>query len=196
MPRPPTTAVMLEPTPEVSSAVVGRGGLDARAAMQAIVTWAASGSRRDDLMERSGFPLPDDMLAFLVMNQLAYRGATRPTELADAVHTGRSNLSKVVRRLESAGLVGRMVNPDDGRETKIAATPEGREVARRIVAASDVDFAAAIDDWSDDERELFEGLLVRLVRGLDAQVGGEVQRVSGVPWDKPAAHWDPRSPSA
>jgi DNA-binding MarR family transcriptional regulator len=193
MPRRPHSAVTLEATPAVMAPVVGGGGLDARAAMQAVITWASSGSRREDLLRRSDFPLPDDMLAFLVMNQLAYRGAARPTELADATHTGRSNLSKVVRRLEEAELVGRMSNPQDGRETMIALTPAGREVAERIVGASETDFAEAISAWSDAEREKFEELLIRLVRDLDRCVAGEIQRVSGAPWGPSGAHWDPRS---
>jgi DNA-binding MarR family transcriptional regulator len=133
------------------------------------------------------------MLAFLVMNQLAYRGAARPTELADAAHTGRSNLSKVVRRLEEAELVGRMTNPEDGRETMIALTPGGREVAQRIVAASETDFAEAIGAWSDTELEQLDTLLVRLIRDLDRRVDGEIQRVSGAPWGRSTAPWDPRS---
>lgn len=193
MPRRPHSAIVLEATPETIAPAVGGGGLDARAAMQALITWASSGSRRDDLLRRSAFPLSGDMLAFLVMNQLAYRGAARPTELADAVHTGRSNLSKVVRRLEEAQLVGRMSNPDDGRETMIALTPDGREVAERIVAASETDFAAATAEWSDHDREQFEDLLLRLVRQLNEQVDGEVQRVSGAPWSPAAGHWDPRA---
>lgn len=193
MPRPPSASVTLASTPETTRAVVGEGGLNARAAMQALVTWASSMTRREDLLHRSGFPLPDDMLAFLVMNQLAYRGVARPTELADAVHTGRSNLSKVVRRLEAAGLVGRMTNPDDGRETMIGMTADGRDVARRIVATSDEDLASAIAEWSDDDRAVFEGLIVRLVRSLDDRVGGSLRRVSGVGWEPAAAVWDPRS---
>lgn len=193
MPRRPHSAVTLEASPANMAPVVGGGGLDARAAVQAIVTWASSGSRREDLLRRSTFPLPDDMLAFLVMNQLAYRGAARPTELADAAHTGRSNLSKVVRRLEEAELVGRMTNPHDGRETMIALTPRGREVAERIVAASEVDFAGAVEEWSAEERELLEALLVRLVRDLDRRVDGEVQRLSGAPWGPAPVPWAPRS---
>jgi DNA-binding MarR family transcriptional regulator len=193
MPRPPADAVLLDSDPDLMRAVVGGDGLDARAAMQAIVTWASSGSRREDLLRRSRFPLEGDMLAFLVVNQLAYRGATRPTELADAVDTGRSNLSKVVRRLEVAGLVGRMTNPVDGRETMIALTPDGRSVAERIVAASEDDFAGALAEWSDAERERFEDLIIRLVRDLDRRVGGEIQRVAGVPWQESATRWHPRS---
>lgn len=172
-------------------AVVGDGGLNARAAMQAVVTWASSATRREDLLDRSEFPLSGDMLAFLVMNQLAYRGVARPTELADAAHTGRSNLSKVVRRLEAAGLVGRMANPADGRETMIGMTSEGREVARRIVAASDMDLAGALADWSADDRVRFEALLVRLVRDLDRQVDGDVHRIAGGTWEDAATPWRP-----
>ncbi len=172
-------------------AVVGDGGLNARAAMQAVVTWASSATRREDLLDRSEFPLSGDMLAFLVMNQLAYRGVARPTELADAAHTGRSNLSKVVRRLEAAGLVGRMANPADGRETMIGMTSEGREVARRIVAASDMDLAGALADWSEDDRVRFEALLVRLVRDLDRQVDGDVHRIAGGTWEDAGTPWRP-----
>lgn len=191
MPRPAVTPVQLDATPATMRAVVGDGGLNARAAMQAVVTWASSATRREDLLDRSEFPLAGDMLAFLVMNQLAYRGVARPTELADAAHTGRSNLSKVVRRLEAAGLVGRMANPADGRETMIGMTSEGREVARRIVAASDVDLAGALADWSEDDRVRFEALLVRLVRDLDRQVDGDVHRIAGGTWEDAATPWRP-----
>ena len=94
---------------------------------------------------------------------------------------------------ELPAAVGRMANPLDGRETMIALTPGGREVAKRIVAASEMDFAEAIDGWDDAERERLEELLVRLVRDLDRRVGGEVQRVSGAPWGPPPSHWDPRT---
>ena len=191
MPRPAVTPVQLDATPATMRAVVGDGGLNARAAMQAVVTWASSATRREDLLDRSEFPLAGDMLAFLVMNQLAYRGVARPTELADAAHTGRSNLSKVVRRLEAAGLVGRMANPADGRETMIGMTSEGREVARRIVAASDMDLAGALADWSADDRVRFEALLVRLVRDLDRQVDGDVHRIAGGTWEDAATPWRP-----
>ncbi|MDC7803769.1 MarR family transcriptional regulator [Sphingomonas sp. BLCC-B65] len=191
MPRPAVTPVQLDATPATMRAVVGDGGLNARAAMQAVVTWASSATRREDLLDRSEFPLAGDMLAFLVMNQLAYRGVARPTELADVAHTGRSNLSKVVRRLEAAGLVGRMANPADGRETMIGMTSEGREVARRIVAASDMDLAGALADWSEDDRVRFEALLVRLVRDLDRQVDGDVHRIAGGTWEDAATPWRP-----
>lgn len=192
MPRPASAPVRLEPTATAMKPVVGDGGLDARAAMQAMITWASSMTRREDLLARSDFPLPGDMLAFLVVNQLAYRGASRPTELADAVHTGRSNLSKVVRRLEEAGLVGRVVNPADGRETMIGMTSAGREVAARIVATSDNNLADAVADWPQSDRSLFEELLVRLVRSLDDSVGGEIRRVAGGTWTDTASPWDPK----
>ncbi len=191
MPRPPSASVNLESVPGADRSVIGDGGLNARAAMQAMITWASSMTRREDLLRRSDFPLADDMLAFLVMNQLAYRGLARPTELADAVHTGRSNLSKVIRRLEEAGLVGRMPNPEDGRETMIGMTMQGRSVASRIVAASDDDLGAAVAHWSDEDLTRFEELLVRLVRDLDDQMDGGVRRVAGVSWEPSAARWDP-----
>ncbi len=193
MPRRPHTALILEPTPEVLSPVVSPDGVNARGALQAFMTWATSTSRRQDLIRRSAFPLPEDMAAFMVVNQLAYQGAARPTELADAIRTGRSNLSKVLRRLEEATMVGRMTNPDDGRETKVALTPYGREVAQRIIAASEKDYADATADWTDSERVIFNDLLVRLFLDLDRRMNGEIRRFSNIPWGPSSTHWDPRS---
>ncbi len=84
-----------------------------------------------------------------------------------------------------------MANPADGRETMIGMTSEGREVARRIVAASDMDLAGALADWSEDDRVRFEALLVRLVRDLDRQVDGDVHRIAGGTWEDAATPWRP-----
>ncbi|MEV8239842.1 MarR family transcriptional regulator [Microbacterium testaceum] len=193
MPRRPHTALILEASAETLAPVVSADGLNARGAMQAFITWATSTSRREELIRRSAFPVPDDMLAFLVVSQLAYQGSARPTELANATRTGRSNLSKVLRRLEEVELVGRMVNPDDGRETRVALTPNGREVAERIIAAAETDYADATAEWTEEERVVFNDLFVRLVLDLDRRVGGEIRRFSGAPWSVSPRPWDPRS---
>ncbi len=108
--------------------------------MQALITAMNSTTLRETVMAGSNFPLEDDMPAFLLVNQLIYRTTARPSEVADAIGTGRSNVSKIVRRLEHAGLVGRMPDPDDGRQSVIGLTAEGRQVAQRIVDVSSESF--------------------------------------------------------
>jgi len=75
----------------------------------------------------------------------------------------------------------------------VALTPTGREVAGRIIAAAETDYADATASWTDEERLVFNDLLVRLVVDLDRRVGGEIQRFSGAPWSVSPRPWDPRS---
>ena len=66
---------------------------------------------------------------FEVLERLAAAGedACRMQSLNEAVHLSQSALSRVVGRLESAGLVERKMCADDRRGIFAALTPAGRE---------------------------------------------------------------------
>ena len=55
-------------------------------------------------------------------------GGVRLHELADHVRLSQPGLSRLVERMESAGLVRRDRDPHDGRGTLVALTDKGREV--------------------------------------------------------------------
>ncbi|MGU3358637.1 MarR family winged helix-turn-helix transcriptional regulator [Microbacterium sp. M4A5_1d] len=166
---------------EVSSAPLFHGrGANFSLALQALLTSMNSTAVRESILEASAFPLPGDMPAFLLLNQLIYRTTARPTDVADAIGTGRSNVSKIVRRLEGAGLVGRMPDPKDGRQSVIGLTPAGREVAERIVAVSSNAYELIFDDWSDDDFTQLETLVVRLVASMDDRLDHQIEKTSGV----------------
>ncbi|MEV4954072.1 MarR family winged helix-turn-helix transcriptional regulator [Paenarthrobacter nitroguajacolicus] len=172
---------------EISSAPLLHGkGVDFSVALQALVTAMNSTAVREGIMVRSGFPLSEDIPAFLLLNQLIYRTTARPTDMADAIGTGRSNVSKIVRRLEIAGLVGRMPDPEDGRQSVVGLTPAGREVAKRIVAVSSQAYEAIFQDWNDGDFELLETLVVRLVASIDDRLDHAIERTSGVQIPRPA----------
>jgi len=154
-------------------------------AMQALITAANSSAVREGIYEASDFPLKDDLQAFLLVNQLIYRTTARPTDLADAIGTGRSNVSKIVRRLEIAGLVGRMPDPDDGRHSVVGLTAEGRVVAGRIAGVVSTSYDIVFEQWSDEEFDLLETSVVRLVSDIDRQMDHLVERVSGVTLPRP-----------
>ncbi|KQR23833.1 hypothetical protein ASF79_00800 [Agreia sp. Leaf335] len=135
-------------------------------AFQAIVTWGTSRSYREQLMRDSGFPYPKDLPAFLVVNQLVYRGLATPTALADAVDTTRSNMSRVIDRLESAALVFRAHDPRDARGTVIGLTASGRDLGTRVLDCMQ-DFGE-LDGWSAQEIEMLEQLTIKLATTLDA----------------------------
>jgi DNA-binding MarR family transcriptional regulator len=139
---------------------------DLQSSVNYLAMWAASGRLRRDLMAASRFPLPDDVPAFLVLNRLVYGGATRPTVLADALQTGPSNVSKIVRRLEAAGLTARIADPTDERAVLVTMTAAGREAAERIAAAGVALAHDELGDLSADEVEALRTLLAKVARRL------------------------------
>lgn len=155
-----------------------------RVALHALVTWSTSKSSRERLMVESDFPLRGDLPAFLLVNHLLFRGAVRPSEIADAIQTGPSNVSKIVRRLEGAGIVRRVPDPRDDRAVVVALTTPGRSVARRISEAIDRANAPATDGWTSEEFAALEELMLKLVRSLDALPGAPLSAASGVDFGK------------
>jgi DNA-binding MarR family transcriptional regulator len=78
----------------------------------------------DELREEVGMPIAwYDVLAQLAA---APEGRLRMQELADAVVLSRSGLTRLVDRIESAGLVERASCPSDRRGTFATITDEGR----------------------------------------------------------------------
>jgi DNA-binding MarR family transcriptional regulator len=56
----------------------------------------------------------------------------RPVELEKELLVAQYNLSRLLDRMEAAGLVERLTCPGDGRGQMIQATPEGRAMQKRI----------------------------------------------------------------
>ena len=185
MARRPQESVDLREVQASTAPLLHGRGSDFSVALQALVTAMNSTAVRESILAQSGFPLPGDMPAFLLLNQLIYRTTARPTDIADAIGTGRSNVSKIVRRLEIAGLVGRMPDPEDGRQSVVGLTPAGRDVAKRIVAVSSQAYEAIFRDWSDTDFDLLETLVVRLVANIDDRLDHAIERTSGVRIPRP-----------
>lgn len=118
-------------------------------------------------MNDIAFP-SSDVRMFLVVSHLALFGPLRPSELADRIETGAANMTKIVGRLEAAGLVGRMPDPEDGRSVIVALTPTGAEIGERLVAHHRADMIAWSEKWSDDEVTLF----LRMLDDFSGLAGG------------------------
>lgn len=91
-------------------------------------------------------------------------GRLRMHELADAVVISRSNLTRLVDRLEAERLVARERCLDDRRSAFAVLTPAGRRLRRRMWPV----YAAAIEELFDRhllpaERQALSGMLARLL---------------------------------
>jgi DNA-binding MarR family transcriptional regulator len=150
--------------------VVPPDPLDLRNSLTAIVHWADSVPVRQRVMREVGFPI-DDIPTFLVLNQLVYRGALRPSDLAATLGFQRAHVSKLVLKLEQAGLVTRVPSPTDQRSVLVALTDEGRAVGERIAAAAERTNRAALAGWTEAEAEGLRRALARFaehaVRALE-----------------------------
>jgi DNA-binding MarR family transcriptional regulator len=60
------------------------------------------------------------------------RGPLAPSELAEIERVKRPTITRVLARLEEAGLVERTGDPVDGRASLVSVTREGAELMRRI----------------------------------------------------------------
>jgi DNA-binding MarR family transcriptional regulator len=145
------------------SPVITPDPLDPRVSLSSIIHWADSHAVRVDLMTAVDFPV-HDVPMFLVVNQLSYRGAMRPSDLAEALGTGRANLTKIAHRLSDTGLIVRVPEPSDERGVLLALTPRGREIGERIMARVQRNVESALADWSDEDVSTLKRLLARLAR--------------------------------
>jgi DNA-binding MarR family transcriptional regulator len=64
-------------------------------------------------------------------------GDIKPSALAEAFETTRSNVSHCISSLESKGLVQRRIDPEDARAVRLGLRPQGRRQAARVVGILD-----------------------------------------------------------
>lgn len=114
-------------------------------------------------VKAAGFP-PIGWYDVLISLTNAPGGRARPLDLERAMLLPQYSTSRLVDRLEQAGLVERQICPTDGRGQFIAITAEGRKLQKKMWPTC----AAAIErhlgsKLSVDERLQLRGLLEKLL---------------------------------
>lgn len=107
-----------------------------------------------------------DMAVGYVLGLLIEKGPQRVGEIANALGTDPSTVSRKVAALVDVGLVERRVDPDDGRAHLLAATPAGERKCvdgrrRRIDMV-----ASVLAEWPEDSRRQLATLLARFADGM------------------------------
>jgi DNA-binding MarR family transcriptional regulator len=114
-----------------------------------------------ELAQAGGLTLSE--LDVLIALQGADAGSLRLGELADRVLLTRSGLTRLVDRLEAAGLVERLACSSDRRGQNAVLTLAGRDALRRTIGTHLRGVAAAFADRvGDDERTAFRATLERI----------------------------------
>jgi DNA-binding MarR family transcriptional regulator len=86
-------------------------------------------------------------------------GAIKPSALAEAFETTRSNVSHCVSSLEAKGLVQRKIDPEDARAVQLVLRPRGKKLAARVVGIMD-----------QMQRQLEAGIGVEKLAGMIRQM--------------------------
>jgi MarR family transcriptional regulator for hemolysin len=105
---------------------------------------------------------------WIVLNALSDVGSVSQATLATHVHLEGATITHHIDRLESLGLVRRLVDPDDRRVRRLELTDAGVELYKRLLtAARDFD-RATLAGVSPEERALLRRTLERIQSNLAA----------------------------
>ena len=117
---------------------------------------------QQEVLTAMGEPL--DQVSHQLIRHLGFRGPSRPSYLADEVGTGRSNMSKILNRLEAEHLVERVPDPRDSRATLVQLTAAGVQASRHIYDLGDRLASEVLSTWSEAEIESYTHLTQRFAR--------------------------------
>ncbi|HWE15303.1 MAG TPA: MDR family MFS transporter [Solirubrobacteraceae bacterium] len=88
---------------------------------------------------------------------------------------------RALRELDARSLLARDPAAGDGRGRIVGLTPEGNEIANRLVAERRASLARLCDGWSPERHDELGALLTRLARELAQQPDPEVAPAGGTP---------------
>ena len=94
-------------------------------------------------------------------------GPLTPSELAEVERVQRPSATRIVARLEKAGLVDRAADPSDGRVSLVSASREGRALLRRLRTRKNAYLARRMRDLDPDDVAALERAAEVLERLLE-----------------------------
>ncbi len=124
------------------------------------------------LLSKAGGEAPKglDRGGYWVLAKLNVLAPIRLSDLAVALELDASTVSRHVKTLIEAGLVGRENDPDDRRAALLSPTDEGRRALEASRALRLRSLREATANWSEADRLLLVELLERLA-DAEARVG-------------------------
>jgi DNA-binding MarR family transcriptional regulator len=121
------------------------------------------------MRQEAGAALSPSLTAALVT--IERHGPLTPSELAQRERVRRPTVTRVLARLEEAGLVDRAADPHDRRSCLVSVSDDGRELLAVVRARKDAFLARRIDALEAADREALERAASIMERMLEE--GGE-----------------------
>jgi DNA-binding MarR family transcriptional regulator len=113
-------------------------------------------------------PTDLDRGGYWVLAKLALLAPIRLSDLSVALELDPSTVSRHIKALWNAGLVGRESDPEDGRAALLSPTDAGHEALEAARALRLRALAEAMSDWPEADRGRLVDLLERLVAAGDS----------------------------
>ena len=104
----------------------------------------------------------------MVLLELWREDGLRGGELAVRLGVEPPTVTKMLRRLEGCGLVERRQDPADARSFRVQLTERGRALEEPVAHCFARTEEMALAGLSDDEREAFQKVLIRVRSNLDS----------------------------
>ncbi|MQY08604.1 MarR family winged helix-turn-helix transcriptional regulator [Actinomadura macrotermitis] len=128
--------------------------------------------------------VPVDRAAVPLLRLLADNGEPmRPGEIAARLAVEAPHVTRQVQRLEKAGYVDRVPDPDDRRAQRVRLRPAGADAVECVRAAGRRWMAGALAGWSPEERARLADLVHRMVDDFVAYAASDCDHfgISGRP---------------
>ncbi|HEV2636275.1 MAG TPA: MarR family transcriptional regulator [Actinocrinis sp.] len=138
-------------------------------ALQSLVRELRQARLHEFLLVRARIDLDRAGAAVLpVLNEQS--ASLRVSELAERLHVDTPAVSRKVRQLERAGLVGRSGDQADRRASRLELTDSGRAAIDATLRARRDWLAEVLGEWSADEQAALALALRRFADGVDRYV--------------------------
>src|ERR671915_2628404 len=118
------------------------------------------------LRQEAGTDLSPSLTAALAT--IERHGPMTPSELASRERIQRPTATRLLGRLEEAGLVARMPDPADGRSSLVSPTPAGRELLDELRTRKTAYLARRLEALDPEERATLERAAAILEKVLEA----------------------------
>lgn len=123
---------------------------------------------RVDARLRESHELPLAFFESLLFVSRAPRGSMRVGDLALALRVTVGGTSKLVDRIERAGLIAREPDPDDRRASRVALTAAGKRKLTAAVKTYEAEVASILDGvLSAEEQQQMSNYVSRLLTSMD-----------------------------